>query len=351
MRRTRRHSVGGLKGSTDGKAREEMRTGLSACVAALVLVSAAKAQGAIIAKTGEKETDAATLCSVSQTLKQLARQAWREMEEAHKRQGRITAACSHATGSEAHLAAAQGANETERLTLIATHMCKRMATATDLTRRTSEAAAKLSGHSSALAGEIDQWVSTMSRVVSKAQTRKLYLGSSSTVTQGSNTLQDALTTALNGKKERYDNGSQGNTTVTPTACATALSETINKEEDQNLATAKADLDDAAVEQLLATAKDIETASSDPESTCPLTSIARNDNAGIYREHTVAGMWTITAKRSRTLDAKYRRTKWIQSNSSQKNSKASAPTRGTQHGKQHARLPTRTGARKRSREQG
>ncbi|KAH8610481.1 hypothetical protein ERJ75_001097100 [Trypanosoma vivax] len=164
--------------------------------------------GAIIAKTGVKDTDAATLCSVSQTLKQLARQAWREMEEAHKRQGRITAACSHATGSEAHLAAAQGANETQRLTLIATQLCARMATATDLTRRASNAAAKLSGHSAALAGEIDQWVSTMSSVVSKAQTGKFCLGSSSAATQGSSTLQDALATALKGKTN-YDNGSQG----------------------------------------------------------------------------------------------------------------------------------------------
>ncbi|KAH8614303.1 hypothetical protein ERJ75_000701100 [Trypanosoma vivax] len=124
--------VGGNKGSTEGKAREEMRTGLLACVAALVLVSAAKAQGAIIATTGVKDTDAATLCSLSQTLKQLARQAWREMEEAHKRQGRIAEACSLATGSEAHLAAAQGANEAQRLTLIETQLCARMATATEL---------------------------------------------------------------------------------------------------------------------------------------------------------------------------------------------------------------------------
>ncbi|KAH8614311.1 hypothetical protein ERJ75_000699900 [Trypanosoma vivax] len=43
--------------------------------------------------------------------------------------------------------------------------------------------AKLSGHSAALAGEIDQWVSTMSSVVSKAQTGKFCLGSSSAVTQ------------------------------------------------------------------------------------------------------------------------------------------------------------------------
>ncbi|KAH8614335.1 hypothetical protein ERJ75_000698200 [Trypanosoma vivax] len=107
---------GGNKGSTEGKAREEMRTGLLACVAALVFVSAAKAQGAIIAKTGVKDTDAATVCSLSQTLKQLARQAWREMEEALKRQGKITAALSHAAGSEAHLAASQEANEAERLT-------------------------------------------------------------------------------------------------------------------------------------------------------------------------------------------------------------------------------------------
>ncbi|KAH8614320.1 hypothetical protein ERJ75_000699300 [Trypanosoma vivax] len=149
-----------------------MRTGLLACVAALVLVSAAKVEGAIIAKTGVKDEDAATLCSLSQTLKQLARQAWREMEEAHKRQGRITEACSIATGSEAHLAAAQEANEAQRLTLIATQLCKRMATATDLTRRASTAAAKLSGHSAALAGEIDQWVSTMSSVVSKASQGK-----------------------------------------------------------------------------------------------------------------------------------------------------------------------------------
>ncbi|CCD20903.1 hypothetical protein, conserved in T. vivax [Trypanosoma vivax Y486] len=282
-----------------------MRTGLLACVAALVLVSAAKARGAIIATTGVKDTDAATLCSVSQTLKQLARQAWREMEEAHKRQGRITAACSHAAGSETHLAAAQGANETERLTLIATQLCARMATATDLTRRASNAAAKLSGHSAALAGEIDQWVSTMSSVVSKAQTGKFCLGSSSAATQGSSTLQTALATALKGKATPYDNAGQGSTTVPPTTCGTPLNATINKEEGQNLAQVKAKLDDANVTQLLATAEDIESASSDPASTCPLTSIAQNDNAGIYREHTVAGMWTITGKRSRTLDAKYK----------------------------------------------
>ncbi|KAH8614332.1 hypothetical protein ERJ75_000698000 [Trypanosoma vivax] len=62
---------GGNKGNTEGKAREEMRAGLLACVAALVLVSAAKAQGAIIEKSGVRDTDAATLCSLSQTLKQL----------------------------------------------------------------------------------------------------------------------------------------------------------------------------------------------------------------------------------------------------------------------------------------
>ncbi|CCD19793.1 hypothetical protein, conserved in T. vivax, partial [Trypanosoma vivax Y486] len=215
--------------------------------------------------------------------------------EAHKRQGRITGVCSHATGSEAHLAAAQEANEAQRLTLIATQLCARMATATDLTRRASDAAAKLSGHSSALAGEIDQWVSTMSSVVSKAQAGKFCLGSSSEATQGSNTLQDALTTALKGKKVSYDNGSQGNTTVPPTACGTPLSETINEEEGQNLAQVKAKLDDEAVTNLLATANMIASASSDPASTCPLTSIAQNDNAGIYREHTVAGTWTITGK--------------------------------------------------------
>ncbi|CCD18865.1 hypothetical protein, conserved (fragment) [Trypanosoma vivax Y486] len=282
-----------------------MRTGLLACVAALVLVSAAKAQGAIIAKTGVKDTDAATLCSVSQTLKQLARQAWREMEEANKRQGRITAACSHATGSEAHLAAAQGANETQRLTLIATQLCARMVTATDLTRRASDAAAKLSGHSAALAGEIDQWVSTMSSVVSKAQTGKFCLGSSSAATQGSSTLQDALATALKGTTESYDNGSQGETTVPPTTCGTPLNATINEEEEQNLATVKAKLDDDAVTQLLVTASMIASASSDPASTCPLTSIAQDSNAGIYREHTVAGMWTITGTTSSTLVATYK----------------------------------------------
>ncbi|KAH8614306.1 hypothetical protein ERJ75_000700900 [Trypanosoma vivax] len=183
----------GIKGSTDGKAREEMRTGLLACVAALVLVSAAKAQGAIIAKTGVKDTDAATLCSVSQTLKQLARQAWREMEEAHKRQGRITAACSHATGSEAHLAAAQGANETQRLTLIATQLCAHMVTATDLTRRASrsrqaERPQRRTGRRNRPVGEHDE------QRVSKAQTGKFCLGSSSAATQGSSTLQDALAT-------------------------------------------------------------------------------------------------------------------------------------------------------------
>ncbi|CCD21071.1 hypothetical protein, conserved in T. vivax [Trypanosoma vivax Y486] len=282
-----------------------MRTGLLACVAALVLVSAAKAQGAIIAKTGVKDTDAATLCSVSQTLKQLARQAWREMEEARKRQGRITAACSHATGSEAHLAAAQGATETERLTLIATQLCAHMATATDLTRRASNAAAKLSGHSAALAGEIDQWVSTMSSVVSKAQSGKFCLGSSSAATQGSSTLQGALATALKGKTTPYDAAGQGKTTVPPPTCGTPLYATINEEEEQNLETVKAKLDAEAVTQLLVTTNNIATASSDPASTCPLTSIAQDSNAGIYREHTVAGMWTITGKSSSTLVATYK----------------------------------------------
>ncbi|KAH8614309.1 hypothetical protein ERJ75_000700800 [Trypanosoma vivax] len=82
---------------------------------------------------------------------------------------------------------------------------------------------------------------------------------------------------------------------------------------------------------------IASASSDPASTCPLTSIARDGNAGIYREHTVAGMWTITGTRSSTLVATYKADKWIPSKRSQKSSKASAPARGTQHGKQHARL--------------
>ncbi|CCD18300.1 hypothetical protein, conserved in T. vivax, partial [Trypanosoma vivax Y486] len=282
-----------------------MRTGLLACVAAPVLVSAAKARGAIIAKTGVKDTDAASLCSLSQTLKQLARQAWREMEEAQKRQGRITAACSHATGSEAHLAAAQGANETERLTLIATQLCARMATATDLTRRASDAAAKLSGHSAELAGEIDQWVSTMSSVVSKAQTGKFCLGSSSAATQGSSTLQDALATALKEKTVQYDNSSEGKTTVPPPTCGTPLNATISEEEEQNLATVKAKLDAEAVTKLLVTTNNIATASSDPASTCPLTSIAQNNSAGIYREHTMAGMWTITGTTSSTLVATYK----------------------------------------------
>ncbi|CCD21359.1 hypothetical protein, conserved in T. vivax, partial [Trypanosoma vivax Y486] len=227
------------------------------------------------------------------------------MEEAHKRQGRITAACSHATGSEAHLAAAQGANETQRLTLIATQLCARMATATDLTRRASDAAAKLSGHSAALAGEIDQWVSTMSSVVSKAQTGKFCLGSSSAATQGSSTLQDALATALKGTTESYANGSQGETTVPPTTCGTPLNATINEEEEQNLATVKAKLDEDNVTKLLVTASMIASASSDPASTCPLTSIAQQGAAGIYREHTVAGMWTITGTAESRLVATYR----------------------------------------------
>ncbi|CCD18704.1 hypothetical protein, conserved in T. vivax, (fragment), partial [Trypanosoma vivax Y486] len=173
------------------------------------------------------------------------------------------------------------------------------------TRRASDAAAKLSGHSAALAGEIDQWVSTMSSVVSKAQTGKFCLGSSSAETEGSSTLQDALATALKGKTVQYDNGSQGSTTVPPHACGTPLNGTISAEEGQTLAQVKAKLDDTNVTQLLVTTNNIATASSDPASTCPLTSIAQDSNAGIYREHTVAGMWTITGKSSSTLVATYK----------------------------------------------
>ncbi|CCD18378.1 hypothetical protein, conserved in T. vivax [Trypanosoma vivax Y486] len=180
-----------------------------------------------------------------------------------------------------------------------------MATATDLTRRASDAAAKLSGHSAALAGEIDQWVSTMSSVVSKAGTGKFCLGSSSAVTQGSSTLQSALATALKGKTVSYDNGSQGSTTVPPPTCGTPLNATISEEEEQNLATVKAKLDADAVTQLLVTTSMIASASSDPASTCPLTSIAQDSNAGIYLDHTVAGMWTITGTTTSTLVATYK----------------------------------------------
>ncbi|KAH8614318.1 hypothetical protein ERJ75_000699700 [Trypanosoma vivax] len=296
---------GGNKGSTEGKAREEMRTGLLACVAALVLVSAAKAQERHHRDDRVKDTDAATLCSLSQTLKQLARQAWREMEEAQMRQGRITEACSHAAGSEAHLAAAREANEAQRLTGIATQLCARMATATTLAQRASNAAAKLSAHSAALAGENDQWVSTMSSVVSKAGQGKFCLGSSSAVTEGSSKLQTALATALKGKTVSYANGNQGSTTVPPPACGAPLSAWIDEEESQNLAQVKAKLDFDNVTQLLTTQEAIERATSNPASTCPLTSIAQNTNAGIYREHTVAGMWTITGTPSNKLVATYK----------------------------------------------
>ncbi|CCD19506.1 hypothetical protein, conserved in T. vivax [Trypanosoma vivax Y486] len=145
----------------------------------------------------------------------------------------------------------------------------------------------------------------MSSVVSKAQTGKFCLGSSSAATQGSSTLQDALATALKGKTTPYDNAGQGATPVPPATCGTPLNATINTEEEQNLATVKAKLDAEAVTQLLVTTSMIASASSDPASTCPLTSIAQNNNAGIYREHTVAGMWTITGKSSSTLVATYK----------------------------------------------
>ncbi|KAH8610478.1 hypothetical protein ERJ75_001097600 [Trypanosoma vivax] len=180
-------------------------------------------------------------------------------------------------------------------------------------------------------------------------TGKFCLGSSSAATQGSSTLQGALATALKGK-QTYATAVRENNSAT-TTCGTPLNATINEEEEQNLETVKAKLDAEAVTQLLVTTNNIATASSDPASTCPLTSIAQDSNAGIYREHTVPACGPSQAKARARSSPHTRRTKWIPSKRSQKNSKASAPTRGTKHGKQHARLPTRTGAWKRSRRQG
>ncbi|CCD18524.1 hypothetical protein, conserved in T. vivax, partial [Trypanosoma vivax Y486] len=180
-----------------------------------------------------------------------------------------------------------------------------MATATDLTSTTSTTAAKLSAHSAALAGEIDQWVSTMSSVVSKAGQGKFCLGESSQKTEGASELQASLDKGLKNATELYPAGAGGNKTVPPNTCGTPLETPTTTKETGNLTTLRQKLAHHNVTQLLETNRTAEPAKSDPDSTCPLTSIAQNSNAGIYREHTVAGMWTITSTETGQLVATYR----------------------------------------------
>ncbi|CCD18677.1 hypothetical protein, conserved in T. vivax, partial [Trypanosoma vivax Y486] len=227
------------------------------------------------------------------------------MEEAQERQGRIAEKCSHATGSEAHLATEQEANATERLTLIATRMCRGLTKVGNLTRRATNAAGKLSGHSTALAGEIDQWVSTMSSVVSKAKQGKFCLGESSRKTEGASELQESLDKGLKKAQDIYPDGDAGRKTVPKRECGTNLAATIQAGKGDNLKSIRRKLAHSNVTQLLETDNTHDTAKSDPASTCPLTSIAQNNNAGIYRGHTVAGMWTITSTETGQLVATYR----------------------------------------------
>ncbi|KAH8614341.1 hypothetical protein ERJ75_000697200 [Trypanosoma vivax] len=84
-----------------------------------------------------------------------------------------------------------------------------------------------------------------------------------------------------------------------------LEEAAEAEAEQSLAAVKAKLESEEVRQLLETNRTSAAAKSDPNSTCPLTSIAQDSNAGIYREHTVAGMWTITGTKDGKLVATYK----------------------------------------------
>ncbi|KAH8603556.1 putative Trypanosome variant surface glycoprotein (A type) [Trypanosoma vivax] len=233
-----------------------MCTGILASVAALLVLSAAKTQGGIIATAGISNTDAVTLCSLSQTLKQLARQVQREMEEAHTRHENIAAACSHAIGVEAQLAAARGTNETQRLTLIGTQLCARVGAVSATTRRVSITAAKLSRHNAALAGGIGQWLNTMGSVVSKADSGKFCLGSSAAATEGGSTLATTLVGAMKGKTERYNNDDQSATTVPPNTCGAPLNKTATREEEQNTVSRAAVLEARQATQLSVTASGI-----------------------------------------------------------------------------------------------
>ncbi|KAH8614299.1 hypothetical protein ERJ75_000701000 [Trypanosoma vivax] len=172
----------------------------------------------------------------------------------------------------------------------------------------------------------------MSSVVSKAQTGKFCLGSNSAVTQESSKLQTALATRLKNETESYATGTRGTQQYHRPRAASPSTRRSTKRKEQNLATVKAKLDEDNVTKLLTQKETIARATSSPASTCPLTSIAQDDKAGIYREHTVAGMWTITGTTSSTLVATYKADKMDTIKALAKSSKASAPTRGTTHGK-------------------
>ncbi|KAH8614333.1 hypothetical protein ERJ75_000697900 [Trypanosoma vivax] len=145
----------------------------------------------------------------------------------------------------------------------------------------------------------------MSSVVSKAGQGKFCLGESSQQTEGASELQASLDKGLKNATELYPAGAGGNKTVPPNTCGTPLNGTVHAEKGQNLKRIRQKLEADNVKQLLETNRDAEPAKSDPASTCPLTSIAQDTSAGIYREHTVAGMWQITSTESTTLVATYR----------------------------------------------